>query len=111
MEQNYPLPQKMLFFVKTKNKYRTRLGGAPHKTGRCRETIRYIFAQLHRLFICATLHSFVLVNQTRTVWSLEQDAMREPSDDTLTCLTHSLWPENVLTQYLKKKEENLSFAN
>ncbi len=38
-------------------------------------------------------------SQTRTVWSLEQEASNKPSGETLICLTHSRWPDSVLTQY------------
>jgi hypothetical protein len=39
-------------------------------------------------------------SQMRTVWSLEQEASKRPSGDTLICRTHSRCPERVLTQYL-----------
>lgn len=49
----------------------------------------------------SALHSFEATTQTRTVWSLEQLAINEPSWLGRTILTHSLWPANVFTQYLE----------
>lgn len=48
----------------------------------------------------SALHSFEETTQTRTVWSLEQLAINEPSWLGRTILTHSLWPAKVFTQYL-----------
>lgn len=49
----------------------------------------------------SALHSLEAVTQTRTVWSLEQLASKEPSWLGRTIRTHSLWPVNVFTQYLE----------
>merc|ERR1719422_2543824 len=46
----------------------------------------------------STLQSLVCSAHTRTVWSLEHDAMRSPSAWTRTILTHSRWPLYVFTQ-------------
>ena len=48
----------------------------------------------------SALHSFEVTTHTRTVWSLEQLAIKEPSWLGRTILTHSLWPVKVFTQYL-----------
>lgn len=48
----------------------------------------------------SALHSLEATTQTRTVWSFEQLAIKEPSWLGRTIRTHSLWPVNVFTQYL-----------
>lgn len=46
----------------------------------------------------SVLHSLLAVTHTRTVWSLEQDAISDPSGEARTIRTHSLCPANVFTQ-------------
>lgn len=61
--------------------------------------------------LSSALHSFVATTHTRTVWSLEQLAIREPSWLGRTMRTHSLWPVNVFTQYLQGRRKSFSYRH
>lgn len=55
----------------------------------------------------SALHSLERTAHTRTVWSLEQLAISEPSGLGRTMRTHSRWPAKVFTQYLRPHKSHL----
>lgn len=61
--------------------------------------VKILISEIAPYTTSLTLQSFESVCQTRTVWSLEHEASREPSVEMRTIRTHSRWPLYVFTQY------------